>query len=400
MDNKNTIHGDILGLARKLHPRQIEWRRHLHSHPELSDEETQTTAYLVKELKALGLRIRPLNMTTGVIAELDGRSSSRTVAIRSDIDALPIAEQTGLPFASVTPGKMHACGHDVHMATVLGTAAVLAQIRSEFDGRVRFLFQPAEEMPPGGARPMIKNGALDKVGAIFGLHVDPHLKTGKIGLRDGPTMASVFDFDLTIHGRGGHAARPQDAVDAIVIAAEVVNSLQTIISRDIDPIDSAAITFGKVSGGVARNVIADRVQLTGTVRTLSPKLFRKIPLLLKRTVGGICKARGGRFTLQAVADYPVLNNDSAINALYTRTYTDLFGRSRIAVTDPVLGGEDFACYLQKVPGAMFRLGIRNPKIGADKPWHSPEFIVDEDAMYFGTSLLAAAAVDYLNGRTA
>ena len=244
--------------------------------------------------------------------------------------------------------------------------------------------------------PMIANGALKNVSMIFGLHVDPHLATGKIGIRDGVTMASVIDFDLIIHGRGGHAARPQHAVDAIVIAAEVVESLQKIVSRETDPTSPTAVTFGKIEGGTARNVIADTVTLTGTARTLSALDSRRLPKLIKRTAENICKAHGARAEMKIIARYPVLHNSPKTNQIFERNFKRLFGSGKVGQTDQTLGGEDFACYLQKVPGAMFRLGVMNKSIGADKSWHSPHFIADEEALFFGTSLLAASVLDYLN----
>jgi amidohydrolase len=271
-------------------------------------------------------------------------------------------------------------------------------MRPSIKGQVRFIFQPAEEKPPGGARPMIENGALKKVAAIFGLHVDPNLPVGTIGLRDGPTMAAVYDFHITIHGRGGHAARPQLAVDAITTAAEVIESVQKVVSRETDPISPVVITFGRIEGGTARNIIADRVWLAGTARTLSAHSFKKVPALIRRTVKGVCHARGATFELSEIADYPILVNDPQINRLFAENHEALVGKKKIAQIEPTMGGEDFACYLQKVPGATFRLGARNKKIGADKSWHSPEFIVDEAAMLYGTALLAASAIDYLGKR--
>jgi len=399
MSTHHQPHDDIHQAATRIWKTQVGWRRHLHQHPELSFQEHQTTAYLKKQLKELGLKVRKLDMPTGVLAELTGRRPGPTVAIRSDIDALPIVERTGLPFRSKNEGCMHACGHDMHMASVLGAAAVLAKVKETFDGTVRFIFQPAEELPPGGARPMIDNGALDRVGMIFGLHVDPDLPTGKVSVRDGVTMASVYDFKLTIYGKSGHAARPHTAVDAIVTAAEVVESLQKISSREVDPVEPVVVTFGKIAGGSASNVIADEVRLDGTARTLSEKMFKKIPAMIRRTVAGVCKARGAKFEITPVSDYPVLKNHTRANSVLTKTYGDLFGRNKVELTPPVLGGEDFACYLEQVPGAMFRLGIKNRKIKADKPWHSPEFIADEAALPYGTALLAAAARSVLQADT-
>jgi len=385
----------ISSLCKSLGKEQIGWRQHLHRYPELSFEEHKTTQFLKKAAKRIGLKIIPIRMKTGLLAELTGKKGGPTVAIRTDIDALPIKEMTSLPFRSKNNGCMHACGHDMHMAMVLGAAKLLCQMRDELHGNVRFIFQPAEEKPPGGARPMIENGALKNVSAIFGLHVDPTLPTGKISLRDGAVMASVYDFDITILGRGGHAARPNLAVDAIVTAAEVIGSLQKITSREIDPITPAVISIGRIEGGSARNVVADRVKFFGTARVMSQQAYRKIPTLIKRTVAGICRARGAEYEFTPVAGYPVLKNHPTINRLFEKNYIALFGRGKIARTDLALGGEDFACYLQKVPGAMFRLGSRNKKIKADKPWHSPEFIADERALEYGTSLLVACTLDFL-----
>ena len=396
MSGTSSLKDIILAEVKRQQDHQVSIRRHLHQNPELSFEEHRTTEFLKKELANLGLKILPLDMPTGVLAELEGTGDGPVAAVRSDIDALPITEQTDLPFRSTTEGCMHACGHDVHMATVLGVATVLSCLREHVKGAVRFIFQPAEEFPPGGARPMIENGALDQVGAIFGLHVEPHMKTGRISVRDGVTMGSVTDFDLSVFGRTGHAARPHLAVDAITLAAEIVESLQKVVSREIDPISPAVITFGRIEGGTARNVIAGRVDLAGTARTLSPEAARQVTGLVKRTATNVAKAHGGRVEMNLVADYPVLVNDSRVNRLLARNYDMLFGAGKVDVTEPTLGGEDFACYLEKVPGAMFRLGVMNKKLKADKPWHSPEFMVDEAAIPFGTALLAAAVIDFLD----
>ncbi len=395
MNQEPVNYTELVSLAGKTHDRLISIRRYLHQHPELSFQEVNTTSYLRDKLAGLGLVFMPLHMETGVLAELRGDKPGPTVAIRSDIDALPITEQTELPFKSQKPGLMHACGHDMHMATVLGAAMLLSAYKNQLAGSVRFIFQPAEELPPGGARPMIENGALDGVMGIFGLHVDPHLPTGKISVRDGVTMASVIDFDLTIQGQSGHAARPHNSVDAIATAAEVIDSLQKVVSREIDPMSPAVITFGKIEGGTARNVIADHVSLYGTARALSSKASGQLPRLIKRTASGVCKARGAKMEMSIGARYPLLKNHSRANRLLVRNYQRLFGHGKVEETGRMLGGEDFACYLEKVPGAMFRLGVMNKKLKADKPWHSPQFIVDEQAIVYGVALLASAAIDLL-----
>jgi amidohydrolase len=391
---------DILARVEALYPQQVAWRRHLHQWPELSNEEIKTTAYLKSELRRLGVGIRKLDYPTGVLAQLTFASPGPTVAIRSDIDALPVTEQTGLAFRSRKSGLMHACGHDMHMATVLGAAAVLAGMKKQLRGSVRFIFQPAEETPPGGAEPMIQHGALKDVAMIFGLHVDPEIPVGTIGLRDGPAMASVLDFDVVIRGRGGHAAMPHRAVDALAAAAEVIESVQKIVSRETDPMQAVVIAFGKIAGGSARNVVPEEVRLEGTARTLSTAEFKHIPSRLKRTIQAVGKAHGAGCEIILIASYPVLKNDPRINRIISTSFASLFDTKRILVSEPVLGAEDFACYLEKVPGAMFRLGVGNKKLKADQPWHSSRFMVDERALTVGTALLVASVVNVLkNGDT-
>jgi amidohydrolase len=384
----------IRQLAERQLATQIRWRHHLHQHPEIANQEFKTTAFLKAELRKLGLKIRPLKMKTGVVADLVG-GRGPTVAIRSDIDALPMDEKTGLKYASKNPGRMHACGHDFHMATVLGAAALLAAERDRLKGSVRFLFQPAEEDPPGGAERMVKEGVLEGVDTIFGLHVEPHLPTGTIGLCDGPMMAMVLDFDLVIHGRGSHAARPQFAVDAVTTAAEVIGALQKIVSRSNDPSTPLVLTVGRIEGGTARNVIAHEVRLVCTARTLSPELGRKISSMVRRTVGGVCKAYGATFDLEQLPSYPILINDPKTNSLYRDVFGELHGRRNIRTSEPVLGGEDFAYYLQKVPGAMLRLGMASKEADSGQPWHASNFRVDDRAMYYATSLLVGATLEFM-----
>ncbi|HSH00145.1 MAG TPA: M20 family metallopeptidase [candidate division Zixibacteria bacterium] len=384
----------IRALAKRLHPDLIKVRRHLHQRPEVSFEEVETTKFLIAELAKLKLTPFKTGLPTGVVTELKGVRPGPTVAVRTDIDALPILEKNEIPFVSKIPGRMHACGHDVHMAVVLGTARLLSQMKDEIAGNVRFFFQHAEEMPPGGARELIAAGALKNppVRAVLGLHVDPRTPVGKIGLRDGVTMASVDDVDITIIGKSGHAARPHDAVDAIAIAAEVVGALQRIVSRETDPFEPVVITVGQLHAGTARNVIAERAHMKATIRTLSAATAKRVKASLKRTVTNLCRARGARVEIDSIADYPPVDNVGWINRIYEQSFTELFGHGRVEETAPSMGGEDFACYLAEVPGAMLRLGVRNPKIGATENWHSDRFMVDEDAIYYGVALMASSAL--------
>ena len=384
-------------MAKKMLPTQIKWRRHFHQYPELSNQEYKTTDFIKKELKRRKIEVLPLDIETGLVAIIRGRGKT-TAAIRTDIDALPVREKNNIPFRSRHDGCMHACGHDIHMAIALGTAAILHNLKHDLGGNVKIIFQPAEEMPPGGAAMMIKAGALKNpsVDFIFGLHVDPTLPTGKISLRDGPTFAAVVDFNLTIKGRGGHAARPHETVDAIVIASELVGSFQKIVSREIDPMNPVAITFGKIYGGVARNTVAEEVTLHGTARSFSSRDIKKLPQLIKRTANGICRSHGAICKIDFIASYPVLDNHPSANEILRESYGELFGTGAVKETPQVLGSEDFAFFLKAVPGAMFRLGIRNKKIGAVFPWHSPNFMADEEAIFYGTALLLKSILTYFD----
>ncbi len=393
------LKNEILSLAEHLYPLQVKWRRHFHQFPELSDQEFETTRFIRSELSSHGIKFLPLGLNNGAAGIINSRQRV-AVGIRADIDALPIFEKTRLPFRSRHEGVMHACGHDAHTAILMGTSIILQKLRSKIPGAVKLIFQPAEETPPGGADAMIKAGILKNpdIKMIFALHVDPTLPTGEIGLRDGPTMASVTDFDIIIHGRGGHAARPHLGIDAIAVASELVNSMQKIVSRETDPLEPVVITFGTISGGTARNVIADEVILRATARTLSPVSLRRLPGLIKRTVDGICCARGAQNDIDFIAGYPVLTNDRAVNRIYRQCYQELFGDRKIALVPQVMGGEDFAYYLQKTAGAMFRLGVRNNKLGANKPWHAADFMIDEKGIYYGTAILAQAVFKYFESR--
>lgn len=398
MSDSKLLQNEILARTDRIFDSQIKWRRHLHQFPELAMEEHKTTAYLSRLASEIGLKKLKLNMPTGLLLQTSGTPSKHIIAIRSDIDALPIEEKTKLAFRSRIKGRMHACGHDVHMATVMGAATILQQMKDRLPGSVRFLMQPAEEQPPGGARPMIADGALKNVSAILGLHVDPRVAVGRIGLRDGVTMASVYDFDLVIRGRTGHAARPHDAVDAITTAAEVIESIQKVVSREIDPICPVAISFGLIKGGTARNVVADEVIIAGTARTLSAATARKVPQRIKRCAQAVGRARGATVEVRPISSYPILSNNAGINSLFAESMKQIFGKNKVTRTEQVLGGEDFACYLEKIPGAMFRLGIRNNSIGANKSWHSDRFMVDEQAIKIGTALLVTTAFNFLHGK--
>jgi len=391
------MHDKIKKLSEKYAGQMINMRRHLHQIPEIALLEFETKKSMASQLKKLGLQVNTDLWRTSIVAVLEGRKKTPCIAIRSDMDALPVTEKTGDFFASKNRGCMHACGHDAHMAMVWGAAKILSTFKDELGGSVKFIFQPSEEEPPGGAMPMIAAGALKNpdVDAILGLHVDPTIPVGKIGLKQGPMMAQVDDFNLTVVGRSGHAARPHETVDAVVVASHLVTALQSISSRQVNPLDPVIVTIGRIEGGTARNIIADRVTLYGTARTLDKKLGDKMPDMIKKIADGVCKTFGAKSVLDYRVGYPVLSNNSEIIDILNNAIIRMHGKNTIInIERPGMGAEDFACYLQEVPGAMFLLGIRNKSIGADKPWHHPEFKIDEKAIPLGASVLAGAAFEY------
>jgi amidohydrolase len=374
-------------------------RRHLHEHPEISFQERETGRFLASELRALGLPVRHPVGGTGVLATVKGDQPGKTVALRADMDALPVQEETGLSFASRVPGAMHACGHDAHMAILLGAARLLLEKRKELKGSVRLLFQPAEETVPGGAKAMIKDGALAGVSAIFGLHVDPSLATGTVGTKAGVLMAQADDFDLTLLGKGGHAARPHTSVDAIVLAAQVIQALQTIVSRRIDPVTPAVVTVGRISGGTKHNIIADRVVLQGTCRSLDSGTSRKLKNHVGQVARDVARAYGGKCLFQYTVGYPPLINPEPETRFAKGSLTSLLGGKNIlTLKEPLMGGEDFTYYLKKVPGTFLRLGIRNAKLGSTFPWHHSRFRVDEEAIPIGAAILAHLALEFLRSK--
>ncbi len=389
----------IKNISNQIFPGLVNLRRELHKYPEIAFNEYQTSERIAKELKKLGLDFKKGIAKTGVVALLNKRKKGRSVALRADMDALPIEEQTKFPYRSKNKGMMHACGHDVHMTCVIGAAKILTRLKDELPGKVKFIFQPSEEVPPGGAKPMIQAGVLEnpKVSGIFGLHCDTSIPVGRIGVREGPTMAQADSFDVIVTGTGGHGARPHDGVDAIVVASQVIQALQTIPSRKINPLEPVVISVGKIEGGTARNIICDRVLLKGTARSLSKQVARRIPALLKTIISGITKSAGASFELDYSPGYPVLTNHPGATDLARATVAEMFGKQAVfEIKKPTMGGEDFAYYLQKVPGSFLRLGIRNPEKKAVYPWHHPKFTVDEDAITIGSAILAGVAFDFLS----
>ncbi|KAF3883726.1 MULTISPECIES: M20 family metallopeptidase [Nostocales] len=385
----------IKDLASTLAPRLIEIRRHIHAHPELSAQESQTAAFVAGVLSSSGLSVKEGVGKTGVVGELRGTGNSeRLLAIRADMDALPICEQTALDYASRTPGIMHACGHDVHTTVGLGTAMVLSQIAEELPGKVRFLFQSAEEIAQG-ANWMVADGAMKDVSGILSVHVFPSIPAGSIGVRYGALTAAADDLEIIIIGESGHGARPHEAVDAIWIASQVITSLQQAISRTQNPLRPVVVTIGKIEGGRAPNIISDKVQLLGTVRSLHPETRANLPEWIEKIVKSVCHSYGAKYQVNYRQGVPGVQNDYFLTQLLQSAAEEAWGSDRVQVLpESSLGAEDFSVYLEHAPGSMFRLGVGFKDRILNYPLHHPLFDVDESAIITGVVTLAYSAYKY------
>lgn len=379
----------------------IEIRRKIHQYPELGNEEFKTAHLIEQTLRQLGIKTLRLGKT-GVVGILNGEgkreNGEHCLALRADIDALPIEEKTNKSYRSKVKGKTHACGHDGNTAIVLGTALILTKEKKIFSGTVKFIFQPNEESA-GGALGLIKEGVLEnpQVETIIGIHVNSHIPSGKIGIRYGEMLAAVDRFDLKIIGEGGHGASPHEGKDAITITSQVIQALQNIVSRQIDPVEPVVITVGTIKGGERFNILAQEVEMSGTVRTLNEKIHKSIPQLIEKTVRSICSAWGAKykFTYEVIG-YPLTNSEKLVK-FCEEAAKSVFGKKSIWKIDkPSMGGEDFAEYLRCVPGCFLYLGTNNGKNTA-YTWHHPKFDLDETALYRGAKLLSTITLRYLNG---
>jgi amidohydrolase len=397
--------------AAKIEPRMLEWRRHLHEHPELSNQEVETGAFVAEHLRAMGLTPRTGIAGHGVTAVIDGGKPGPVVALRSDMDALPVKEQVDLPFASHVTGTfegktvpvMHACGHDTHMAMLLGAAQILSGLRKELPGKVVLIFQPAEEgVPadegPAGAYEMVREGVLDdpKVDVIFGLHSMAGIPTGVIGYRSGPELAAADRFEIHVQGRQTHGSRPWAGVDPIVVGAQIVDALQTLVSRQLDITrEPAVVSVGQFDAGVRNNIIPDEARLVGTIRTFDEGMRNDIHARLRKLAEGIAAASGATATVTIEPGYPVTVNDPGLTARMLPTLERVAG-GRVDEVPKRTGAEDFAYYAQKVPGLFVFLGVTPPdQVATAASNHSPLFCVDESALVTGMRVLAHEAADYL-----
>ena len=386
--SRDQLKADVQAAQQEL----LAIRRHLHAHPELSGNEHQTAALVAGELRNLGWRVQEGVGRTGVVAEL-GSSSGPVVALRVDMDALPVEERTGLPYASLHQGLMHACGHDIHTTVGLGVARILGPLAERLGGTVRLLFQPAEETAQGAAW-MVADGAMQGVDALFGVHVFPSLPVGTIGVRSGSLTAAAGELEVEVLGEGGHGARPHQSTDAIWIAARVVSGLQEAISRRLDALHPVVVSFGRIEGGKAFNVIADHVRLLGTVRCLDLDLHAQLPGWIEETVQAICKGYGGEARVRYRCISPPVHNDAELTQLLADEAVALLGRPQVEwLEQPSLGAEDFAELQRETPSTMFRLGVAGPN--GCTPLHSNTFAADEASVAVGVEVLSASLLRWL-----
>lgn len=386
----------ISKLIQSSYSEMVEIRRYLHTYPELSFHEVQTPKYIANYLRELGLEVREQVGGRGVVAKLNGGKQGRTVALRADFDALAIQEQTDVPYKSKIDGVMHACGHDGHTAVLLTLAKCFVQIKDRIEGNIVFIFQHAEEIAPGGAISMIEDGCLEGVDVIFGQHLWAPMALGKIGINDGAIMAAADRFEIIIEGKGGHGAEPHYTVDPIVIASQYVMQIQTILSRRIDPLQSAVISIGGIQAINPFNVIAQDVKIIGTVRTFNEEIRKNIISLLEKHLKGVCLANDASYKFHYFRGYPPVVNHEKETRLVQEMARSVKEVQEVEKIQPMMIGEDFAYYLQKVSGSFFFVGAKDPSLETVYPHHHAKFNFDERAMLVAANVLAYATCSYLN----
>lgn len=386
----SSLREQIQQLAKQYAPDFIAIRHHLHAHPELSYQEFETSAFVQKKLKELGIQSQVIAQT-GVTGIIEGKNpGKKIIALRADMDALPIQEQNDLPYKSVRDGIMHACGHDVHTTCLLGAAKILQELKQEWEGTVKLIFQPGEERNPGGASIMIKEGVLQDPApqAIFGLHVHPQLETGKLSFRSGQVMASADEIYITIRGKGGHAAAPHLTADTILIASHLVVGLQQIISRNKNPFHPSVLSICSVQGGHTTNVIPSEVKMMGTFRALDEEWRFKAHELIRRQATELVHAMGGEIDLHIDVGYPSVYNNEKLYGVSRGLAEEYMGPKQVETTEVRMGAEDFGYYTQKIPGCFYRLGVMNEAKGIISGVHTPTFNVDENAIEIGIGMMA------------
>lgn len=383
----------VKDLAEKYQDQIIAWRREIHANPEIAWEEKHTGDRVAAELEKMGIETRRVAQT-GVVGLLKGDKPGKTVALRSDMDALAITEATGVPYQSKNPGIMHACGHDGHVAMLLGAAKILSQKRSDIHGAVKFIFQPAEEIGQGAVK-LIAAGVLEDVAAILGIHLWPELVSGKVSVAAGPRMASADKFKITVRGKAGHGSLPHQGIDAILAAAAITMNLQSISSREVAPLEPAVITIGKVAGGSSWNITCDEVTLEGTTRCFSHEIRNSFPAMIERIMSSTAAAYRAQAKLDYIPIAPPIINDPAVAQIVSAALQKLYGDSSAGTVERVMVGEDFAFLCEKIPGVMAFLGVGNKEKQTDYPLHSDKFNIDEAVLPCGAALHAQFALDFL-----
>jgi amidohydrolase len=389
----------IQSLASETASSVRKWRQHLHAHPELSFQEWETSAFVASRLSEMGIPFQEGIAGTGVVGMIEGKNpSSRVLALRADMDALPIVEENDVAYKSTRPGVMHACGHDVHTASLLGAARILQEMRNDFEGSIKLIFQPGEERIPGGASLLIKEGVLENPApaSILGQHVMPGLPVGKVGFREGLYMASADEIYLTIHGKGGHGAVPHQAVDVVAIMAQLITALQQVVSRSANPTIPSVLSFGKVEAKGVTNVLPNSVYLEGTFRTMDEEWRARAHEKIRAITEGICSAYGARTELEIRKGYPFLMNDPALTRKSKASAIAYMGKENVVDLDMWMAAEDFAYYSQAMPGCFYRLGTRNEEKGIISGVHTPTFDIDESALETGCGLMAWLALEELS----
>ncbi len=386
----------IRQAAQALAEETVQTRRDFHMHPEIAFEEERTSSIIAEKLEALGLSVRRGVGQTGVVAVLDSGKPGKTVLMRADIDALPIHEENETAYRSLHPGKMHACGHDGHAAVLLSAAKILSERKDELAGKLVFVFQPAEEVV-GGAKAMLEDGALDglRPDHSIGLHLSSTHPTGLVAVRTGPSMAASDAFRIVIHGRGGHAARPQDAIDPILIAANLITTLQSLVSREADPVDQAVVSITSVQAGSAYNIIPEELELKGTLRTFLAPTREHLKNRLEEVTHGVAQTLRGQAALEWLHGSPAVVNDAELTERFREVARAVVGAERLSDAPQIMGGDDMALWLEAAPGSYFFVGAANPDKGSDFPHHHPRFDLDEDALPVAVELLTKGALEYL-----
>ncbi|MNO23127.1 N-acyl-L-amino acid amidohydrolase [compost metagenome] len=372
----------------------VAWRRYMHQHPELSFQEKNTATFILEKLESFGMSVKTGIGGHGIVAVLQGGQEGKKIAFRADFDALPIEDEKEVPYKSLVQGVMHACGHDGHTAALLGVAKVLSGIRQHIKGTIYLIFQPAEELPPGGAKAMIAEGILDDIDEVFAIHLATEIPIGQIAVGAGYQMAAVDKFQIRVEGKGGHGAKPHESVDSIVVGSEIVGALQKIVSRKVDPLHPAVVTVGKFHAGSAFNIIADSATIEGTVRSFDAGVRNLIEKELKGIVEGIVSGSHASFSIDYLRGYPALFNHQKETESVRKLLINSFGEDAVILMEPTMGAEDFAYFLEERPGTYFRVGAKNEHKSTQFPHHHPKFDFDEQVLLIIQKAYIELALNY------